>query len=78
MIDEPLDSQPAGEQRRQHHARVGDHSLVIEGDHESVRRIVHHEDDLLVQARRRPTRQLTACSGGHFNSTTGQTRPPKR
>jgi hypothetical protein len=28
--------------------------------------------DLLVQARRRRIRQLSACSGGHLNVTTGQ------
>jgi hypothetical protein len=31
-----------------------------------------------VQARRRRNRQLSACSGGHFISTTGRTGPPER
>ena len=66
------------QQRRQHHAGVGDHPLLIKRDHRSVRQTVHHAGDLLVQARRRPNRQLSACSGGHFTATPGQTRPPKR
>ena len=41
--------------------------LVIEHHSHRVRQTMHHMGDLLLQARRRPTRQLSACSGGHSN-----------
>ena len=46
--------------------------LVIEHDPRAVRQTLHHAGDLLVQARRRPIRQLSACSGGHLNLSPGQ------
>jgi hypothetical protein len=76
LIDQRLQPEPTSEQRGQHHASVRDDPLIIKGDHESVRRVVHHASDLLVQARRRPTRQLSACSGGHLNLSLGQ--PPTK
>ena len=78
VIDELLDTEAPRQQRRQHHTSVSDRPLIIENDNGSVRQIMHHAGDLLVQARRRRNRQLSACSGGHFNSTTGQTHRPQR
>ena len=46
-IHERLDPQSPGKQRRQHHARVRDHPLIIKDDR---RRVVHHEGDLLRRA----------------------------
>ena len=41
--------------------------------HRNVRTVMHHMGDLLLQARRRRIRQLSACSGGHLNLTLGRT-----
>jgi hypothetical protein len=67
LINQRLQTQPPRQQRQQHHARVRDHPLIVEHDPRCVRQTVHHAGDLLVQARRRPTRQLSACSGGHLD-----------
>ena len=47
LLHERLDPQPPRQQRRQHHARVGDHPLIVKDDD---RRVVHHEGDLLSRA----------------------------
>jgi len=49
-IDERLDPQPSPERHREHDPGVDDDSLVVEDDLRSVRQIVHHAGDLLVQA----------------------------
>ena len=74
-VDERLDPQPPTECHREHETGVDDDPLIIEDHRGSVRQIVHHASDLLVQARRRRNRQLSACSGGHFTSTPGRTPP---
>jgi hypothetical protein len=48
-IDECLKPEPPPKRHRQHDPGVHDDTLVIEADRESVRRVVHHEGDLLMQ-----------------------------
>ncbi|MGH2910778.1 MAG: hypothetical protein ACRDK8_15980 [Solirubrobacteraceae bacterium] len=62
FIHRRLDPEPAGEHGGHHHARVGDRSLIVKHDTRGVRQTLHHVGDLLVQARRRRNRQLSACS----------------
>ena len=76
-IDERLKPEPSPQRHREHEPGIDDDPLIIEDNRRSVRQTVHHAGDLLMQARRRRNRQLSACSGGHFTSTTGRTRPPK-
>ena len=71
-VDQRLDPEPVGEHRRKQHAGVRDRPLIIENHPHRVRQTVHHMGDLLLQARRRPTRQLSACSGGHSNLGLGR------
>ena len=58
LVDQRLDSQPLGQRRRQHQSRVGDRTLVVELNPQSVqhhaRPIVHHTSDLLTQAAAAP------------------------
>jgi hypothetical protein len=71
-VDQTLDPEPLGKDGWEQHPGVRDHPLVIEDHPRRVRQTVHHVGDLLSQARRRPTRQLSACSGGHLNLRPGR------
>ena len=72
LIDQSLDPQPLSKHRGQQHPSIRDRPPVIEDHPRRVRQTLHHAGDLLLQARRRPTRQLSACSGGHLNLSLGR------
>ena len=72
LIDQRPDPEPIREHSGQQHPRVGDHPPVVKHDPSAVRQTLHHDGDLLVQARRRRIRQLSACSGGHLNLSPGR------
>jgi hypothetical protein len=67
-VDQRLDPEALGQHRGQKRPRVGDQPLVVEPYPRRVRQTLHHVGDLLVQARRRRIRQLSACSGSHLIS----------
>jgi hypothetical protein len=71
-VDQTLDPEPIDEHGREQHPGVRDRPLVIKDHPRRVRQTVHHMGDLLSQARRRPTRRLSACSGGHSNLRPGR------
>ena len=60
LVDQRLDPKASGEHRGKHHPGVSDRPLIVKHDPGAVRQTLHHAGDLLVQARRRPTRQLSA------------------
>jgi len=47
LIHQSLDPEPLAKRDREHDPGVGHDTLVIETDRQSVRRVVHHEGDLL-------------------------------
>jgi hypothetical protein len=71
-IDQRLDPEPISKHRWEQHPGVRDRPLVIEDHPRRVRQTPHHMGDLLSQARRRPARQLSACSGGHLKPRPGR------
>jgi len=81
LVHQLLDPQPLRERRGHQQSGVADEPLLVElhlhrlkarRPRRNVRRVMHHMGDLLVQARRRRIRQLSACSGGHLNLTIGR------
>jgi hypothetical protein len=75
LINQRLDPEPISQHRRQHQTGVGDDALIVKHDARGVRQTLHHVGDLLVQARRRRNRQLSACSGGHLKPRSGRPHP---
>ena len=64
--------EPPSEHRRQQHARVRDHPLIVEHDPRCVRQTIHHTSDPLAQDPQPLARPVLPASGGHLNLSLGR------